>query len=90
MNTVFVLNQTSDVRRSLPDYSALHKTQLHKTFDKPFPKFATNLAISLRSYQSNRKLGNEVVNFTPNFVEKLGSSLREKFAPCSEIVSEFP
>ena len=32
--TVFVFNQTSDVRRSLPDYSAFHLA-----FDKPFPKF---------------------------------------------------
>ena len=37
-----------------------------------FPKFAMNLAISLRICQS--KLGNEVVNFTPNFVGKLTSS----------------
>ena len=42
-----------------------------KTFDKRFPKFATNLAISFRSCQSNRELGNEVVKFTPNFFEKL-------------------
>ena len=57
-----------------------------------FPKFATNLAISssFRSCQSNRELGNEVVNFTPNFVGKLTSSLREKFAPFGEIVSEVP
>ena len=55
-----------------------------------FPKFATNLAISLRTCQSNCELGNEVVNFTPNFVGKLTSSLREKFAPFGEIVSEFP
>ena len=53
-------------------------------------KFATNLAISFRSCQSNRELGNEVVNFTPSFVGKLTSSLREKFAPFGEIVSEFP
>ena len=33
-----------------------------------FPKFATNLAFSLRSCQWNRELRNEVVNFTPNFV----------------------
>ena len=43
-----------------------------------------------RSWQSNSELGNEVVNFTPNFVGKLPSSLREKFAPFGEIVSEFP
>ena len=42
-----------------------------------FPKFATNLAISLRSCQSNCELGNEVVNFTTNFVGKLRSSSRE-------------
>ena len=45
-----------------------------------FPKFATNLAISLRSCQSNRELGNEVVNFTPNFARKLRSSSRANFA----------
>ena len=55
-----------------------------------FPKFATNLAISLRTCQSNCELGNEVVNFMPNFIGKLTSSLQEKFAPFSEIVSEFP
>ena len=51
-----------------------------------------NLAISFRSCQSNRELRNEVVNFTPKFVGKLHvtSSLREKFAPFREIVSEFP
>ena len=55
-----------------------------------FPKFATNLSISLRTCQSNCELGNKVVNFTPNFVRKLTSSLQEKFAPFGEIVSEFP
>ena len=55
-----------------------------------FLKFATNLAISLCTCQSNCELGNEVVNFLPNFVGKLRSSLREKFAPFGEIVSGFP
>ena len=55
-----------------------------------FSKFTTNLAISLRTCQSNCELGNKVVNFTPNFVGKLTSSLQEKFAPFGEIVSEFP
>ena len=56
-----------------------------------FLKFATNLAISLHIFcQSKCELGNEVVNFTPNFIGKLTSSLREKFALFSEIVSEFP
>ena len=45
------------------------------------PKFATNLVNSLRSSQSNRELRNEVVNSTPNFVGKLQSSSRAKFAP---------
>ena len=49
-----------------------------------------HLAISLRSFKSNRKLGIEVVNFTPNLVGKLTSSLRDKFAPFGEVVSEFP
>ena len=40
-----------------------------------------NLAISLRSCQSNCELGNEVVNFTTNFVGKLRGLSREKFAP---------
>ena len=40
--------------------------------------------------QSNRELGNKVVNFTPNFIGKLTSSLLETFAPFGEIVSEFP
>ena len=40
-----------------------------------FSKFTANLAISLRSCQSNRELGNEVVNFTLNFVGKVTSSL---------------
>ena len=39
----------------------------HITFDERVPKFTTNLAISLRSCQSNHELRNEVVNFT-NFV----------------------
>ena len=55
-----------------------------------FLKFATNLAISFRSCQSNRELKNEVANFTPNFVGKWTSSLWEKFPPFGEIVSEFP
>ena len=55
-----------------------------------FPKFATNLAISLHSCQSNRELGNEVGKFTANFVGKLTSSSREKFPSFDEIVSEFP
>ena len=50
-----------------------------------FLKFATNLAISFCSCQSIVN-----VNFTLNFVGKLSSSLREKFAPFGEIVSEFP
>ena len=45
-----------------------------------FRKFATNLAISLRSRQSNCELGNKVVNFTTNFIGKLSWS-QEKFAP---------
>ena len=52
-------------------------------------KFAANLAVSLRTCQSNCELENNVVNFTPNFVGKLTSSLRRKFAPFGEIVSEF-
>ena len=30
------------------------------------------------------------MNFTPNLVGKLTSSLRDKFAPFGEVVSEFP
>lgn len=52
-----------------------------------FPKFATYLAISLCSCQSNCKLANKVVNFMPNFVEKLRSSLQVKFAPFSLLLS---
>ena len=44
-----------------------------------FPKSATDLAISLRSCQSNRELRNEVDNFMLNFVGKLRSLLRAKF-----------
>ena len=33
-----------------------------------FPNSATNLAISLRSCQSNLGLGNKVMNFRPNFI----------------------
>ena len=33
------------------------------------------------TFQSNGGLQNEVVNFTPNFVSKLPSSLRSKFPP---------
>ena len=51
-----------------------------------FLKFATNLAILLRSCQSNHELGNKVVNSTPNFIGKLTSSLQEKFASFGEIV----
>ena len=54
-----------------------------------FPKFATNLAISLCSGQSNCELGNKVVNFMLNIFGKLTSLLREKFASFREIVSEF-
>ena len=48
-----------------------------------FLKFATNLTISFRS---RNQIVN--VNFSPNFVGKLSSSLREKFAPFGEIISE--
>ena len=50
-----------------------------------FSQFATNWAISLRSCQSNRKLWNEVVNFTLNFMWKLRNSLWKKFAPFSAL-----
>ena len=54
-----------------------------KLFTKRFPKFVWNSgsSISLRSCQSNRELGNEIMNFTPNFVGKLRSLLQKKFAP---------
>ena len=45
-----------------------------------FPKFAANLAFSLRNCQSNCELRNKVVNFTLNFVGKLRSLLWAKFA----------
>ena len=51
-----------------------------KTFDKRFPKFAMSLAMSLHSRQSFHELQNEVVNFIPNFLWKLRSSSRAKFA----------
>ena len=70
------------VKQSYSHYSAVHKT-----FDKRFLKFiwnsrffSMNLAISLRSWQSNHELRNEVVNYTLNFVGKLWSSSRVKFA----------
>ena len=72
--------------RCVNGYSAFHKT-----FDKRFPKFATNLAISFRSCQSNRELANEVVKFTPNFVEKLYQVHYERSSrQIGEIVSECP
>ena len=50
-----------------------------------------NLAISFRSCQSNRELANEVVKFTPNFVEKLYQVHYERSSrQIGEIVSEFP
>ena len=48
----------------------------HKTFDKRFPKFVTNLVILLRSCQSSHELQNKGANFTPN----LRSSSQAKFA----------
>ena len=63
--------------------AALHKT-LDKQFPK-FPKFATNLAISLHSCQSNRELRNEVVNFTPDFIGKLRSLSQVKFTSFSVV-----
>ena len=39
------------------------------------------LVISLHSCQSNCELGNEVMNFMPNFIENLRSSLPVKFTP---------
>ena len=54
-----------------------------------FPEVRYELGNSLRNCQSNRELGNVVVNFTPNFVGKLRSSFPEKFAPYGVIVSEF-
>ena len=38
------------------------------------PEFATNLAISLRSCQSNGELGNEVVKFDVKFTTPFQSS----------------
>ena len=60
----------------------------HQTFDKQFPKFVLNSRSLLqtwkfhyvRSCQSNHELRNEVVNFMPNFIGKLRSSLQVKFA----------
>ena len=52
----------------------MYYSAFHKTFDKRFPKFATNLGISFRSCQSNCELRNEVVNFTCSEVGKLISS----------------
>jgi len=49
-------------------------------FRSLFEKFS-NLAISLPSCQSNHEHEKEVVNFAPNFVEKLRSSFRAKIAP---------
>ena len=61
------------------DAGSFHSA-FHKTFDKRFPKlnfpkFTTNLAVSLCSCQSNGELKNEVANFMPNFVGKLQSLL---------------
>ena len=78
-------------------YILISYSAFHQTFDKQFaevrlkfPKFATNLAISLCTCQSNCELVNEVLNCMPNFVGKLTSSLQEKFVPFGEIVLEFP
>ena len=63
-----------------PCYSAFHKTLTNSSEVRlKFPKFTTNLAISLCSCQSNCELQNEAVNFMPNFVGKLQSSLLVKF-----------
>ena len=57
------------------DAETLFYSAFHKTFDKRFPEFATNLArIVLRICQSNRALQIEVVNLMLNFVGKLRSS----------------
>ena len=64
----------------------------HITFDEHVPKFVQNFRNSLRTWQFQYLLVNQIVNLeiTPNFVGKLTSSLREKFAPFGEIISEFP
>ena len=65
-------------KQSKDNYHFVHVQVLQcvsQTFDKWFPKFATNLAVSLCTCQSNCELGYQVVNFTPNFVGKLTSSL---------------
>lgn len=66
---------THKVNSFLLCYSAIHKT-----FDERLPevrlkfhKFTMNLAISLRSCQSNPEFRNEVVNFTLDFAGKLQS-----------------
>ena len=51
------------------------------------------ISSSLRTWRFHSVVVNQIVNgnFTPNFaVGKLTSSLREKFPPFGEIVSEFP
>ena len=66
---------------SLTSEERLTLGAFHKTFNMSavsevrlkFPKFTMNLAISFRSCQSNSELGNEVGNFTLNFVTKLRS-----------------
>ena len=49
-----------------------------------FPKFTTNLAISLHSCHSNSELRNKVMNFTPNFVGSY-KVFRAKFASFSVV-----
>ena len=51
-------------------YSTLRKTV--SNVPSKFPKFTTNLTISLRGCQSNRELGNKVVNLMANFVRTKG------------------
>ena len=64
----------------------------HITFDKRVPKFVRNFRNSLRTWQFHYVLVNQIVNLEMKlwFIGKLTSSLREKFAPFGEIVSEFP
>ena len=65
---------TASICKREPNIRGRPCSAFHKTFHVPvvsevplkFPKLTMNLAILFRSCQSNRELGNEVVNFRLN------------------------
>ena len=74
------------------DVNRKSKLLLFDLYNSLFVENNKLISSSLRTWRFHSVVVNQILNgnFTPNFVGKLTSSLREKFAPFGEIVPEFP